>query len=135
VHRGGLARRGQVRQQGEIMKLPIAIALASLLLPCTDVSARGGSHSGGSVHVNGYTRADGTYVHDYYRAAPGTAGSGGSASTLSSHGSTNNLYEGLGTREGDESSSSASIGSAGQPSKPKCEYKAVMTDEEIARCR
>jgi len=115
------------------MKLLIASALALLLLLPTAVSARGGGHSGGSVHVSGYTRADGTYVHDYYRSAPGTAGSGGSASTL--HGSTNNLYEGLGRSEGDADSSSASIGSAGQPGKPKCEYKAVMTDEEIARCR
>jgi hypothetical protein len=31
---------------------------------------RGG---GGSVHVSGYYRKDGTYVHPHYRAAPGTA--------------------------------------------------------------
>jgi len=28
---------------------------------------------GGSVHVSGYYRKDGTYVHPHYRAAPGTA--------------------------------------------------------------
>lgn len=77
------------------MKLPtIGAAALIALLPMT-VWARGGGHSGGSVHVSGYTRADGTYVHDYYRAAPGTAGSGGSGSTLSG-GSPNNFYEGLG---------------------------------------
>ena len=31
---------------------------------------RGG---GGSVHVSGYYRKDGTYVHPHYRAAPGSA--------------------------------------------------------------
>lgn len=116
------------------MKLRIASVLALLLVLPTAVPARGGGHSGGSVHVSGYTRADGTYVHDYYRSAPGTAESGGSASAVS-RGSMNNLYEGLGRGEGDLDSSSASLGPAGQPSKPKCEYKAVMTDEEIARCR
>jgi len=115
------------------MKLLTAGALALLLLLPMAVSARGGGHSGGSVHVNGYTRADGTYVHDYYRSAPGMAGSGGSAST--SRGSTNNLYEGLGTRESEEGSSSSSMGSVTPSGKPKCEYKAVMTDDEIARCR
>ena len=30
---------------------------------------------GGAVHVHGYTRKDGTYVHAYDRAAPGTASS------------------------------------------------------------
>jgi hypothetical protein len=45
-----------------------------------------GSHSSGSrsVHVNGYTRKDGTYVHAYDRAAPGTAGVGTSAIKSSS---------------------------------------------------
>lgn len=117
------------------MKLLIGgMMMMAALLP-TPVLARGGGHSGGSVHVSGYTRANGTYVHDYYRSAPGMSGTGDSASAVSSRGSTNNLYEGLGRGEGDVDSSSASIGSAGQPSKPKCEYKAVMTDEEIARCR
>src|SRR5262249_61892262 len=37
--------------------------------------ARGNSRyrgGGGSVHVDGYYRKDGTYVHSYNRAAPGT---------------------------------------------------------------
>ena len=31
--------------------------------------ARGGSHSG-SVHVDGYTKSNGTYVAPHYRSAP-----------------------------------------------------------------
>jgi hypothetical protein len=116
---------------GKIMKLFIASVLAWSLFSPAVVSARGGSHGGGSVHVSGYTRADGTYVHDYYRSAPGAAGSGNSGSSLSSGG---NFYDGLGPHEGDQGALSASMGSA-QPSKSKCEYKAVMTDEEIAKCR
>lgn len=38
-------------------------------------SSSGGS--GGSVYVNGYYRRDGTYVHPYTRAAPGSGRSGG----------------------------------------------------------
>jgi hypothetical protein len=30
--------------------------------------------AGAIVHVRGYYRANGTYVNDYYRRAPGTAG-------------------------------------------------------------
>jgi hypothetical protein len=40
--------------------------------------ARGHSTGGGAVHVGGYHRSNGTYVHAYNRAAPGTASSTGS---------------------------------------------------------
>lgn len=115
------------------MKPLMGSALALLLLLSTAASARGGGHgSGGSVHVSGYTRANGTYVHDYYRSAPG-AGSGVGSSTLSGGSSTSNFYNDPGPHEGDKGSSSASIGLA-KLDKPTCEFKSVMTDEEIARC-
>jgi len=62
---------------------PLKISLAALTIvgiiySSTDlVSARGGhgggrySSHGGSVHVRGYTRKDGTYVSPYTRSAPG----------------------------------------------------------------
>lgn len=116
------------------MKPLMAGALALLLLLPMAASARGGSHSsGGSVHVSGYTRANGTYVHDYYRSGPG-AGSDVGSSTLSSGNSASNFCDSLGSHEGDQGSSSASIGLA-KSDKPTCEFKSVMTDEEIARCR
>ena len=54
------------------------ILLATLLfvgIPTTEAWAtKSGSHgssSGGTVHVHGYYRKDGTYVHPYDRSAPG----------------------------------------------------------------
>src|SRR5215468_11893188 len=41
-------------------------------------SSKKSKANGGPVHVNGYYRKDGTYVHSYDRAAPGTATSVGS---------------------------------------------------------
>src|SRR5947207_3187728 len=64
------------------MKLAIrACALFLVVAFSTQIVWAGGhgssSHSSGSrsVHVNGYYRKDGTYVHAYDRAAPGTASS------------------------------------------------------------
>jgi hypothetical protein len=37
-------------------------------------SGYSGGDSSGTVHVDGYTRSDGTYVHGYDRAAPGQGG-------------------------------------------------------------
>jgi hypothetical protein len=51
--------------------VPLIVALA---VQIAWAGGHGGSHStGGTVHVNGYYRKDGTYVHPYDRAAPGTA--------------------------------------------------------------
>ncbi len=51
--------------------VPLIIALAAQIAWAGGHSS--GSHSnGGTVHVNGYYRKDGTYVHAYDRAAPGT---------------------------------------------------------------
>jgi hypothetical protein len=64
-----------------------ACALAAGLAPLSPGAAwaqKGGSHGGGShaataphaatVHVKGYTRADGTHVDGYDRRAPGSSG-------------------------------------------------------------
>lgn len=40
----------------------------------TDYSSGDYSSGGGTVHVNGYYRRDGTYVRPYYRHAPGGGG-------------------------------------------------------------
>jgi hypothetical protein len=48
-----------------------------------------GSSGGGSVHVRGYTRRDGTQVGSYNRSAPGTA-SGKTASSKSTRSSSSN---------------------------------------------
>jgi hypothetical protein len=58
-----------------------ALALVSVLSPLTPVEARGSrsgyhaprSGAGGSVHVRGYTRRDGTYVRPHTRACRGCA--------------------------------------------------------------
>lgn len=55
------------------------ISSITLLAITPDVTAKGGGsgrggHPGGkTVFVTGYYRADGTYVHSYYRSPPGTA--------------------------------------------------------------
>jgi hypothetical protein len=62
----------------------VSVILVLLLaLPLFAGRGGGGSHGGSShsapsdgsktVHVNGYTRKDGTYVHEHLRSAPGTA--------------------------------------------------------------
>ena len=74
---------GQGSQQA-LMKQFSSIFLTALLygaacLASGNALARGGSggHSsgshGGSVHVSGYTRKDGTYVAPYTRSAPGSS--------------------------------------------------------------
>ncbi len=51
--------------------VPLIVAFA---VQVAFAGGHGGSHStGATVHVNGYYRSDGTYVHAYDRAAPGTA--------------------------------------------------------------
>jgi len=74
--------------------LTYVVALAIILVGAYSVFARGGGHSGGhsyssgTVHVNGYTRKDGTYVQPYTRSAPGE-GSSSLAKGTDSHDSTN----------------------------------------------
>jgi len=82
------------------------------------------------MHVSGYTRADGTYVHDYYRSAPGTSGPGGASPASSSVRATATHESG-----GGQGTPSASGERSWQPSRAECEFKPVLTDEEIARCR
>ena len=65
----------------QLIAIVLALFLATPLF--AGRGGGGGSHSGSShstpsdgaktVHVNGYTRKDGTYVHEHWRAAPGTA--------------------------------------------------------------
>ncbi len=64
------------------MKRTIGILLASIFLAIA--SAFAGEKT---VHVNGYTKKDGTYVHAHYRAAPGTA----STTAAISHSSTTSV--------------------------------------------
>src|SRR6266513_1373365 len=63
--------------RGCLVSLAILILFFSVLIGAQIARAGGhgsGSHStGGTVHVTGYTRKDGTYVHPYDRAAPGSA--------------------------------------------------------------
>jgi hypothetical protein len=56
------------------MKRVIGILLASIFLAIASAFA-----GGKTVHVHSYYRKDGTYVHAYDRAAPGTASSTGSS--------------------------------------------------------
>ena len=71
------------------MKLAIRACALSLILAFAAHVAWAGGHGGhssgsGTVHVRAYYRKDGTYVHSYDRAAPGTAGVGTSAIKSSS---------------------------------------------------
>jgi hypothetical protein len=50
--------------------VPLIVALA---VQIAWAGGHGSGHSSGTVHVNGYYRKDGTYVHPYDRAATGTA--------------------------------------------------------------
>jgi len=53
----------------------VAVIVALLAPTAETVHARGGARSnsaGGTVHVHGYYRKDGTYVQSYDRTAPGT---------------------------------------------------------------
>jgi len=123
-----------VSYRGRGMKLLAVSATALLFLLSTVALARRGGHSGGSVHVSGYMRANGTYVHDYHRSAPGTAEhSYGSSS--SSVGGLSDAYEGVESNKSDQARLSASMVAAQQPSEPQYEFKAVMNDEEIAKCK
>lgn len=70
-----------------------ALAFLVLILSAGLAFGRGGGgghghSSGGTVHVNGYTRKDGTYVNSYTRAAPGSGSSSSSYSSTGSSGST-----------------------------------------------
>ena len=62
------------------MKHSIRVLFASVLLALATTSVFAGGKSSGytgskTVHVQAYTRKDGTYVHAHDRAAPGTASS------------------------------------------------------------
>jgi len=50
-------------------KLLIILSIVTSLLFSAEVFAKS-KGSGGHVHVNGYTRKDGTYVQPHYRTAP-----------------------------------------------------------------
>ena len=50
-------------------KLLILLSIVASLLFSAEVFAKS-KGSGGHVHVNGYTRKDGTYVQPHYRTAP-----------------------------------------------------------------
>lgn len=103
-------------------------------LACSAAIAKGGSgHSGGSPMsartqpVSGYERADGTHVNGYMRAPAGTGGS-----SIGSYSS--------GGIDGDEAvpmeGGLAGVGSQESiTGHAQCEYKGVMTDDEIATCR
>jgi len=73
--------------EGVTMIKRLLIGVSLLLGVCLSSSLAysrgGGGHSGGTVHVNGYTRSNGTYVHGYDRSSPGS--SSGSYSTPSSY--------------------------------------------------
>jgi hypothetical protein len=67
---------GNVVMQSGSKFLLFASLSSTVLLSSVPALARGGgsgghsSHSGGSVHVSGYYRSNGTYVHSYTRSAP-----------------------------------------------------------------
>src|SRR5262245_43896564 len=68
------------------MKHSIRVLSASVLLALATISVFAGGRSSGyssskTVHVTGYYRKDGTYVHAYDRAAPGTASRSASAAS------------------------------------------------------
>src|SRR5206468_1000295 len=72
--------------RGCLVSLAILILFFSVLIGAQIARAGGhgsGSHStGGTVHVTGYTRKDGTYVHPYDRAAPGSGSYSAPASRM-----------------------------------------------------
>ena len=112
-----------------LLSLFIAVAVAGIF---PDAVAKGGSHGGGghassggkSVHVNGYYRANGTYVEGYWRSAPGAAGG---SDVLGPN-------DALPAFAAEQMTIPVSKKNAEQP-KLICEFKSVMTDEEIALCR
>jgi TPR repeat protein len=76
-------------------------------------SHSGASHSGGSVHVGGYTKANGTYVAPHYRSAPDHT----TANNWSTKGNVNPYTGQAGTKNPTPSSGSASYsGNTGTPS-------------------
>jgi hypothetical protein len=71
--------------------------------------------------VHGYDRADGTHVNSYYR-----------------HGPSANSYDDSAREGGEGPMEGGLVGVGKQEAKtahPVCEYKAVMSDAEIAACR
>lgn len=112
----------------------ILFGLGLMLCVATVQAKGGGGHSGGStgaktVHVDSYTKKDGTVVQSYYRAPPGTA----------TH--SNGMVSGY--SRSNENTGAAGYSTVGvMPTKssvmstaPQCQYKAVMTDDEIATCK
>jgi hypothetical protein len=125
------------------------IVLIAVSFASSAAIAKGGPHSSGPLtHVNGYTKADGTHVAGYDRAAPGY-GTRHSATGMTGGGDPLGIktadpnyvaaYTRTGKRDGGEplgvDAAPLTPGLFGGPAQPRCEYKAVMTDDEIAACR
>lgn len=105
-----------------------AWVLATLIAFCPAIGFSKGSHggsyssashsSGGAVHVNGYTKKDGTYVAPHYRSAP----NGTKADNWSTKGNVNPYTGKEGTKNVDTASTAAPTGSeqpvAPQPAPP-----------------
>ena len=105
------------------------IALAVFAFQSTPAIAKGGS-DGGPVHASGYTGADGTHVDAYDRAPPGTAirSTGGRGSSSRFVGVSVASLAGTNRIQGPPQSNTNAPA-------PVCEFKAVMTDDEIVLCR
>jgi len=146
------------------VKLFFVCASALLFIASGVASARGGGSHGSShasssaAHVQGHVTKNGTYVAPHYRSAP----DGNKFNNWSTQGNLNPYTGNEGTHSPYAASSSESLRhsysgvsysatSRGAVSAPKlatkpvsgirggasqgCEFKPVMTDEEIARCR
>lgn len=108
--------------------------LGSICLASCSVALAKGAHSSGPVeHVAGYTKANGTQVAPYDRAAPGY-GVHGNGSTVGY--SSDGMAGGNGPAL-DDPMSFAGVGKqdTGSATSGPCVYKAVMSDTEIATCR
>jgi hypothetical protein len=109
------------------------LLIAICLLMSTSAFPKGAHSSGPVDHVSGYTTRSGTSVAPYDRAAPGY-GIHGSSAPLGS--SSNGMVGGDPLQLNDETSV-AGVGRQEDVTgkHAHCEYKAVMTDDEIAACR
>jgi hypothetical protein len=114
----------------------IRTLLVSICLAASSAAAAKGAHTSGPVeHVSGYTRADGTQVAPYDRAAPGY-GVHNAGSSMGS--SSNGMVGGSGgSAKLDDPMSFGGVGKqeAVSAASGPCVYKGVMTDAEIATCR
>jgi hypothetical protein len=100
------------------------LALGLLLAGSAFARGHGGGTSG-TVSVRGYTRADGSHVSAYTRAAPGSR----SATADSAYGGAGfiddevNWSEGMGRKP------------VTAPKTARCVYSDVMSDDQIAACK